>query len=129
MEDNKTKILREFEELKGQTVLFIHGGLERLVAVGQDEWDYYWVSYDGRKLRWHTCLERIVPLKGFIRDKDYNEIIRLSKLNHWDQIGLDGQKDEEKIKEALKFHEEHKREVVVLGEKDELMTSICWDLN
>jgi hypothetical protein len=129
MSDNKDIILEEFETMKGQIVLFIHGKPERLVAVGMDEWDYYWIGYDGRELKWHTCLERIIPLKGYIRDEDYNEMVRLASINHYDQPNLWGTKDHEKKEETRKFNEQHKKEVVILGENDSLLTEICWDLN
>lgn len=129
MSDNKKRILEEFEGLKGQIVLFIHGKPERLVAVGSDEWDYYWIGYNGRELKWHTCLERVIPLKGYIRDKDYNEMVRLASINHYDQPNLWGTKDHEKKEETRKFNEHHKKEVLILGENDSLLTEICWDLN
>ena len=129
MSVNKTRILEEFEGLKGQIVMFMYSKPERLVAVGMDEWDYYWIGYDGRELKWHTCLERIVPLKGYIRDSDYQEMVRLASINHYDQPNLWMPKDDEKIKTTKVFNDQHKREVVVLGEGDELLTEICWDLN
>jgi hypothetical protein len=129
MSETKDRILEEFEGLKGQIVLFMHGKPERLVAVGTDEWDYYWIGYDGRELKWHTCLERVIPLKGYIRDEDYNEMVRLSSINDFDQPNLWSPRDDEKKEKIQQFNEEHKKEVVVLGEKDSLLTEICWDLN
>jgi len=129
MSDNKDRILEEFEGLKGQIVLFMHGNRERLVAVGEDEWDYYWIGYDGSKLKWHTCLERIVPLKGYIRDEDYNEMVRLASINDSDQPNLWSSTDE-KTKESIRnFNEQHKKGVLLLAENDRLLTEICWDLN
>ena len=129
MNETKDRILEEFEGLKGQIVLFMHGKPERLVAVGTDEWDYYWIGYDGRELKWHTCLERVIPLKGYIRDEDYNEMVRLSSINDFDQPNLWSPRDDEKKEKIKKLNEDHKKEVVVLGEKDSLLTEICWDLN
>lgn len=54
MSETKDRILEEFEGLKGQIVLFMHGNRERLVAVGEDEWDYYWIGYDGIKINGKT---------------------------------------------------------------------------
>lgn len=129
MSETKDRILEEFEGLKGQIVLFMHGDRERLVAVGMDEYDYYWIGYDGRELKWHTCLERIVPLKGYIRDEDYNEMVRISSINDYDQPNLWSPRDDEKKEITKNFNEQHKKGVLVLGEKDSLLTEICWDLN
>lgn len=84
MKDNKIIIIEEFNELKGQFVLPCFEKPQRLIAVGSDDMDYYWVTYDGVKTFWHTCVGRIMPLKGYIRNEDYSEIVRLAKLNHHD---------------------------------------------
>lgn len=88
MTDNLTLIKAEFEKLKGQFVITDSWKVERLVAIGEDQLDYYWITYDGRRLYWHTCVGRVVPLKGHLREKDYNEFVRLAKLNHFDQATL-----------------------------------------
>jgi hypothetical protein len=129
MNDNKGGIIEEFERLKGQFVINASWKIERLVAIGEDEWDYYWITYNGRKLTWNTCVGGLMPLKGHLQDKDYNELVRLAKLNHYDQPNLWMPRDDEKIKTTKSFNDQHKREVVVLGEGDELLTEICWDLN
>ena len=82
MSSNKEKILTTFEELKGQFVITTSHHIERLVAIGDDGDDYYWVTFNGRELVWNTCVGRIMPLKGYLRDEDYLELIRLAKLNH-----------------------------------------------
>jgi hypothetical protein len=103
MEDNKTLILREFEKLKGQFVITASWEIERLVAVGEDDMDYYWVTYDGRKFKWNTCVGRLMPLKGHLRKEDYNELVRLARLNHFDQVTVWGNKT---LEEAEQFKEE-----------------------
>ena len=102
MTDNKTLILNEFHQLKGQFVINASWNIERLVAVGEDEWDYYWITYDGRKLTWNTCVGALMPLKGHLRDKDYSELIRLAKLNHFDQVTIWGNKN---LEEAELFNQ------------------------
>lgn len=123
--DNKTLILQEFERLKGQFVITDSHTIERLIAIGQDDQDYYYLTYDGRKIRWHSCVGRNMQLKDRLADKDYNELVRLAKLNHFDQLIM-GNKDPEKLKE---FTETHKKEVLIFGEHDSLLTEVCWDLN
>lgn len=84
--NNKKLILDEFEKLKGQFVITMDWKVERLVAIAEDDMDYYYITYNGRKLRWNTCVCRIVPLKGKIDDDDYNEFERLADLNHYDRL-------------------------------------------
>lgn len=125
MEDNKTLILREFEKLKGQFVINASWNIERLVAVGEDDMDYYWVTYDGRKLTWNTCVGGLMPLKGYLRNKDYNELVRLANLNHYDQVTRWGHKDENL---AEQFRRQHINELMKIGENDRFLTDLCWDL-
>ena len=46
MTDNKKIILEEFESLKGQLVIAGDWKVKRLVAVVEDDMDYYWLFYD-----------------------------------------------------------------------------------
>jgi hypothetical protein len=126
MTDNKTLILAEFEKLKGQFVINDSWDIERLVAVGEDDMDYYWITYDGRKLKWNTCVGRVMPLKGYLRDKDYAELVRLAKLNHFDQATVWGNKDP---KEAEAFNQNHIAELVQLPEDHKFLTHVCLELN
>jgi len=82
---NLPKILEGFEKLKGQFVITASWEVERLVGIGDDGEDWYYLTYDGRKLKWNTCVGRLMPLKGKLDDKDYNELVRIAKLNHYDQ--------------------------------------------
>jgi len=127
MTDNKKIILEEFESLKGQLVIAGDWKVKRLIAVVEDDMDYYWLFYDGRKFSLDSCLCRVVPLKGRIADEDYNEFVRIAYLNHWDIIsyGKDDSHD---------FCEAHKEEIVLDLLKDQenknsLITEICWELN
>lgn len=124
--DNKTIILAEFEKMKGQFVITASWAIERLVAIGEDEHDYYYVTYNGRKFAWNTGVGAIVPLKGYLRDKDYNEFVRLAKLNHYDQVTLWGNKEPEAAKQ---YAIQHKQELMKIDERDKFLTEVCWDLN
>jgi len=86
MDNNLKIILKQFDELKGQFVITQSWKVERLVAIGEDEHDYYYITYNGRKLTWNTCVGRIIPLKGKIDDIHYNEFERLANLNHYDRL-------------------------------------------
>lgn len=86
MGNNLKRILELFEKHKGQFVITIEYVVQRLVAIAEDDMDYYYITYDGRKLYWNTCVGRIIPLKGKIDDKDYNEFERLASLNDYDRL-------------------------------------------
>ena len=46
MDNNLKEILEEFEILKGQFVITSSWEIERLIAIGEDDQDYYWVTYN-----------------------------------------------------------------------------------
>lgn len=129
MDSNLKKILEEFEEHKGQFVItdFKHN-VQRLIAIGEDDLDYYYVYWDGRKTSWESCVGKFVPLKGYIRDEDYNEFIRLAKLNHYDrpEWGKDAKGDEE----MKSINDSVKMQVLQEGNSgnNKYLTDICWDL-
>lgn len=120
------QILEEFESLKGQFVITSGQDIERLVAIGEDDEDYYYVTYNGRKLTFSSAVGRIMPLKGYLRDEDYLELRRLARLNHFDQSELWGSKSSEETKE---FNEKHKAELMALKDPDKFLTEVCWELN
>jgi len=82
----KESILKKFEGLKGQFVIISNWKIERLVAVAEDLDDYYYITYNGSKLNFQTCLCKLVQLKGKLDERDYNEFERLSRLNHYDKL-------------------------------------------
>ena len=125
MTDNKKIILEEFESLKGQFVIAGDWKVKRLVGVVEDDMDYYWLFYDGRKFSLDSCLCRIVRLKGKIGDEDYNELVRLAKLNHYDQTTLFGKTP---TGEAVTFSGEHKRLLTELGENERFLSDIHWEI-
>ena len=120
MEDNLKIIISEFEQHKGQFVITESWEIERLIAIGDDEDDYYYITWNGRKSTWNTCVGKIIPLKGCIPDKDYNEFIRLAKLNHWDQKDVWNNKKEPEL---------IRRTVEKTKGKDKYLTEVCWELN
>lgn len=121
MDSNLDRILKEFEELKGQFVITESWEIERLIAIGDDEQDYYYVTYNGRETKWNTCVGGLIPLKKRLTEKEYNKFISRAKLNHWDR-GVWGKYDEE-------FVTNHKQEMSKLNGNDKFLTEICWDLN
>jgi hypothetical protein len=128
MDSNLTLILKEFEELKGQFVIN-HNVVERFIGIGSDDDDYYYITYNGRETKWNTCVGGIVPLKGKIDDKHYNEFIRLAKINHFDQPNLWIPRTDEDKKKMLESSILHKNEISKVNGTDKYLTDIYWDLN
>lgn len=131
MDGNLKKILEEFEQLKGQMVLSHSGTVYRLIAIGDDEHDYYYVLWDGRKTRWETCVGWISPLKGKIDDRYYDEFVRVHKLNALDSIELFHMimRDPSKKEEVAAINEKAKNEAMTLTPKHSFLTEVCWDIN
>ena len=82
---NKEIIINEFSQLKGQLVI-VDFKVSRLVGVVEDEEEMWWCLYDGQQIHLASCLQNIVALKGKIEVQEYNEMIRMCKLNHLDQL-------------------------------------------
>lgn len=82
-------ILDKYNKYKGQFVILSYNDIVRFVALAFDESDYLYVGFNGRDFKFYTINSMMVPLKGFIEDKYYNEYIRLSNLNHYDKIDYD----------------------------------------
>ncbi len=121
MSDALKRILTEFNQLKGQFVITDSWTIERLIAIGADNLDYYYITYNGKKNTWHTCVGSVIQLKNKIDDNRYESFIRSAKMNHWDQI--EGSKnfgiDPEKHKSGLINH---------IDKHDKYLTDICWEL-
>ena len=84
---SKELIIKKYQEHQGQFVMLSSSlDVVRIVSIAEDEWDYLWVGWDGRKFKLYTCLEHIIPLKGHLRDSDYNILVKDAKLNHYDQV-------------------------------------------
>jgi hypothetical protein len=121
--DNLTIFTNEFNELKGQFVI-CSSQVYRFIGIADDDEDYYYALYDGRKFTLHSCVGRITPLKGYILQRDYDEMIRLAKLNHFDQSTLWGGKTEE----AVEFSRKHKEEITD-WENTRFILGPFWELN
>jgi hypothetical protein len=115
--DNLTIITKEFNELKGQFVI-CSDQVYRLLGIADDDEDWYYVLYDGRKITLHSCVGRITPLKGYILEDHYKEMIRLAHYNHYDLLG-----------EAFAdFVEQHKKDVTD-WQGTRFILGPHWDLN
>jgi hypothetical protein len=128
MTDNKTLILNQFEENKGQFVI-IGNDVVRLVAIAEDDMDYYYVVYDGRKVIWHSCVGSYTVLKNKIEDRSYSELIRIAKINHYDQDDfLMPETDQDKAQQKH-YAKRHKQKMEKEEGENKYLTPFCWDFN
>jgi hypothetical protein len=128
---NREKIIAEFEEYKGQFVINDDWKVVRLIAVGDDEFDYYWVYWDGRKITWASCCGGFVPLKGKVDDDHYQRFINMAYWNHYDLFGLhkeDKEKDETKKALWKTMRDRVKMEAIDTRGKGNYITDICWEI-
>lgn len=128
MDNNLRRLIDQFEENKGQFVI-VDNKVTRLVCVAEDDMDYYYVTYNGRKVFWHSAVGRYMPLKGRLDEKDYSELIRLAKINHFDQDDFFMPSEEEAKEAQKKFADEHKKEMMKETGDDKYLVSFCWDIN
>ena len=115
--DNLTIITKEFNELKGQFVI-CSDRVYRLIGIADDDEDWYYALYDGRRITLHSCVGSVTPLKSYILEAHYKELIRLAKLNHYDQLS----------NEFLTMVEQHKKEVTD-WEDTRFILGPHWELN
>lgn len=135
MDKNLISILKQFEELKGQHII-INSSVQRLISIGTDQEDYYWVTYNGKETTWSSCIIEIVPLKEKIDNKHYNEFVRLAKINDYDQSTLWGNNPVDIVKNSLEEQLtcsqqsiQHKEKMEALKLPDRFLSTVCWDLN
>jgi hypothetical protein len=119
--DNLTQILEEFEKHKGQLVIIGYNHIVRLIAIGDDGDDWYYVTYNGREqLRWSTCVGPLIPLKGYLREDDYDTLLSIAKGNHWDlQLESSNSPDLTACRDQL----------LSVSANHVLITAPCWKLN
>lgn len=75
-------------ELKPYQNTLVIDGFEivRLVDVIDGGDDYYWV-YDSHKgIYWSTCVGGWIPLKGFIDQEKYDNLVRVWNLNNIEKV-------------------------------------------
>lgn len=116
MKDNLTIIKKEYEKIKGQFII-INNKIERLVGLGDDGEDYYYITFDGRRIIWDSCVGKIIPLKGHLKKNDYSYLKKIAELNHLDQVDK---------KSFIIFLNKY---INNLPETDKFITKLCWDLN
>ena len=131
------RIIEDFSKHKGEMVL-MDKKVYQLIGVGQDTYDYYWILYDGRKVSLHTCVGGFAVLKNKLDDKDYNELIRLAKLNFFSSYDIYGIKEGEfeydNVMKEITNHRNKIEEDLTKPCEDskltnELITDLVWNFN
>lgn len=80
--DPKPEILAFIEKHKGEIVLEDVGGVVRLDGFYEDEMDYYYKVFKlGSGTVMYSCVGGLIPLKGYIPDKEYDRVERIFNLN------------------------------------------------
>ncbi|MCK9417342.1 hypothetical protein M0Q97_11905 [Candidatus Dojkabacteria bacterium] len=128
MENNLKIIKKEFNELKGQHVL-INNTVLRFIAIAEDKYDYLYILWDGKNIKYHTICEQIIPLKNKIDEQHYDSIIHTSRYNHLDSFDFMLPNDEEK--EIVKKFALKQRKDVIKSIPDDInvLSEFCWDFN
>jgi len=130
MSDTNRKYFSQFwNKHKGEFVI-TSNRIERFLGIVSDDSDYYYLCYNGRNMTLYTCVGSLIILKNKLADKDYNEFIRLAKLNHFDQLDNTKKHVTQLTEELLKeFVADPDDERNYYFGTNKLVTDICWDLN
>jgi len=77
-----SELQQELDPYKNTLVIDIIGSVVRLVDVIDGEEDFYWVFDNKDGIHHSSCVMGWTPLKGFIREDDYNKMVRIWNLNN-----------------------------------------------
>lgn len=110
-------ILNKFEELKGQFVIY-NGKVLRLVAVGKDKDDFYYILWDGYDFDTASVEELLIILKNNILDADYYSFVK-------EAYDIDRESTEE---ELIAFKKERETSLQNYYPTFEVLTEVYWDI-
>jgi ABC-type transport system substrate-binding protein len=129
-DSNRQHTLEYFEKHKGE-MMISDNQVYQFIAIALDPDDYLYVLYDGRRVILSTILSPLVALKGKIDDKDYDEMVRVSKLNWYSSDMIYGAKvADEHYEEVLNHVKEHKRGIEQrVKSGSEMLSEFVWDFN
>ena len=133
MDSNLKHTLDIFDNHKGEIVL-IEGTVQRFIGIAEDEDDYLYIMWDGRKkTTCHTILSHIVLLKGFIKDDDYEMFVNIAKLNDLTCMDLSKIASEKSRVEATSMIIQLKAdELIKLNTRGDrgfkMLSELYWDL-
>jgi len=131
IDTNRESTLNTFKDLKGEMVLVsrMEHQVWQFVAIAEDDDDYLYVLYDGRKLVLSTILDRMIPLKGKIDSEDYESIVRNSKMNFFSSDNFWGAKEGDDVYElAVNSAINHKASLIKdMGDGIRYLSDFEWD--
>ena len=115
-------LIEDYNKCRGQFVITSTWEVKRLIGLLDEvDEDHFWIYYDGKDIEYHSVLCGFTPLKGKIDDKDYDDFIRLAKLNHYDVYDKASESD----------HNEHKQDIlnkIIKHDSHKLICGLDWGL-
>lgn len=80
--DSKPEILEFIEKHKGELLLDFHEVVRLVGFEDIEDDDYYYVLHSLRSGKYlESCVGSLCPLKGFLPDKEYDELVHVFDLN------------------------------------------------
>lgn len=95
---------KECEELQGQFVLTIENKVTRLVGLGTDSEDIYYLLYNGKELSWMSVVCGVVPLKKYLPEGYYRRMVQIARRNE-DFVFFEGSELVDYTKSLEKLYE------------------------
>ena len=132
-DSNREHTLDYFDKHKGEMMISSDDNkVYQFIGIALDPDDYLYVLYDGRGIRFSTILSRLIVLKNKIDDEDYNEFVRMAKLNWYSSDMIYGAKvADEHYDEVVKHVKEHTDgiEEILKRDTEEMLSEVVWDFN
>ena len=124
--ENLTIFTNQFKQYQGQFVI-VNSQVLRFIGVAEDDFDYYWIFYNGKDVILNSCLIKLIPLKGFITDFDYYTLVNSAKLRHLDQVNLFYTNGSG---EPFNFNQSHRDEITnKISTNYSILNGLVWEIN
>jgi len=79
-------LLDRVNPYRNTLVIIEYGKIARLHDVIENNDDYFWVFDTKYGLVKSSCLLNWIPLKGFLNDDDYQQLVRVWNLNNTNKV-------------------------------------------
>ena len=93
---------KECEELQGQFILTIENKVTRLVGLGTDSEDIYYLLYNGKELSWMSAVCGVIPLKKYLPEGYYRRMVQIARRNE-DFVFFEGRQLEEYVESLVRL--------------------------
>jgi hypothetical protein len=126
---NKEHTQDIFDRLKG-TLVLIDRQVLRFIGIGQDQYDYLYILWDGKKITYRTILSNLIQLKNKIDKKDYDSMINSSMINDYDSKKCFNPKSDKDRVIVANANNNVKQEVLAEIDKHniDLLDDLFWDI-